>query len=267
MTDPKQKKDYLWLNLRELPYFRALLRAVEASFYQDLPVNEPVLDLGCGDGSFASITFDGNLAAGMDPWWTQLGLAAKTGAYQLVLQADGGKMPFPDESFNTVISNSVLEHIPDVDTVISETARVLKPGARFIFCVPNQNFTFNLSISRFLERLGWKKLAVGYRKWFNKISRHHHCDSQQVWGERLTRNHLVIDQAWDYFSPEALTVLEWGHYFGVPALVSKVLTGRWILAPARWNLGWLEKSLRPYYLEPKEHPRGSYSFYVVHKAA
>ena len=265
--DSKQKKDYLWLNLRDLPYFRALLRAVEASFYQDLPLVEPVLDLGCGDGNFASIAFDQKIETGMDPWRKQLGLAAQTGAYKLVLLADGGKMPFPDDVFNTVISNSVLEHIPDVDTVIIETARVLKPGASFIFCVPNQNFTHNLSISRFLERLGWKKLAAGYRNWFNKISRHHHCDSQQVWGERLARNHLIIDQVWDYFSPDALGVLEWGHYFGVPSLVAKSLTGRWILAPTRWNLGWLEKLLRPYYLEPKEQPRGSYSFYVTHKSA
>jgi hypothetical protein len=30
------KKDYLFLQLRDLPYFRAFLHAVESSFYQDL---------------------------------------------------------------------------------------------------------------------------------------------------------------------------------------------------------------------------------------
>ena len=40
------KKDYLWLNLRDLPYFRAMLRAVEAQFYQDLELLAPTLDLG-----------------------------------------------------------------------------------------------------------------------------------------------------------------------------------------------------------------------------
>ena len=51
-------KDYLFIQLRELPYFRAALRAVEASFYEDLPLPGPVLDVGCGDGHFAARTFD-----------------------------------------------------------------------------------------------------------------------------------------------------------------------------------------------------------------
>ena len=52
-----QQKDYLWLNLRELPYFRGLLRAIEGRFYEEIELAEPVLDLGCGDGQFAAVTF------------------------------------------------------------------------------------------------------------------------------------------------------------------------------------------------------------------
>ena len=266
MTDHKEQKDFLWLNLKGLPYFRALLRAVEAAYYQDLPLTSPMLDLGCGDGDFATNTFDRKIDVGMDPWLQELKQASDTDAYRLLLQGDGCNMPFPDDSFNTIISNSVLEHIPRVDDVISEVSRVLKPGASFIFCVPNQNFTHNLSISRFLERLGLKKLAAAYRGWFNKISRHHHCDSQAVWKERLETNHIAIDLAWDYFSPRALGVLEWGHYFGLPAWILKKLTGRWILAPSRWNLNWLLGLLRPYSLEPRYQPEGSYTFYIAHKA-
>ena len=47
-----EKVDYLWLHIRELPYFRALLRAVEARFYEDIELPSPTLDLGCGDGIF-----------------------------------------------------------------------------------------------------------------------------------------------------------------------------------------------------------------------
>ena len=39
-------KDYLWLNIRELPYFRGILRAVEARFYQEFNLAGPVLDMG-----------------------------------------------------------------------------------------------------------------------------------------------------------------------------------------------------------------------------
>lgn len=266
MTEQTEQKDYLWLNLKDLPYFRALLRAVEAAYYQDLPLASPMLDLGCGDGDFAVNTFDRQIDVGLDPWLTELKQAAGTPAYRLLLQADGGRLPFPDGYFNTVVSNSVLEHIPHVDQVIREVARVLKPGAGFIFCVPNQNFTHNLSISRFLEGIGFKKPAAAYRNWFNRISRHHHCDSQAVWSKRLHANGIALDAAWDYFSPRALGILEWGHYFGLPAWILKKLTGRWILAPARWNFNWLLRLLRPYTLEPRVQPQGSYTFYITHKS-
>ena len=45
---PDPPKDYLWLHLRELPYFRSLMRAVEASFYAGLDLPSPLLDVGCG---------------------------------------------------------------------------------------------------------------------------------------------------------------------------------------------------------------------------
>ena len=64
-----KKKDYLWLHVRDLPYFRGLLRAVEARFYMDVDLPEPCLDLGCGDGHFAKIAFDRPLEVGLDPWW------------------------------------------------------------------------------------------------------------------------------------------------------------------------------------------------------
>ena len=42
---PREPRDYLWNQLAELPYFRALLRAVESRFYADLPIVGIVLDL------------------------------------------------------------------------------------------------------------------------------------------------------------------------------------------------------------------------------
>ena len=70
-------KDFLWLNLRDLPYFRAMLRAVEAQFYQQFELPAPTLDLGCGDGHFASITFDRKLEVGLDPWAGPIHQAAR----------------------------------------------------------------------------------------------------------------------------------------------------------------------------------------------
>jgi SAM-dependent methyltransferase len=105
-------KDYLEPQLGEIPYFRALLRAVEARFYQEIELPRPVLDLGCGDGHFASQAFDNRLDVGLDPWWGPIKEASGRDVYRQLVCANGGGMPFPVAYFSSAVSNSVLEHIP-----------------------------------------------------------------------------------------------------------------------------------------------------------
>ncbi|MGC9357454.1 MAG: class I SAM-dependent methyltransferase [Anaerolineae bacterium] len=250
--------------LRELPAFRALLRSVEARFYADLPLPRPMLDLGCGDGHFATIAFPQGVDVALDPWWGPLREAHERGHYKLLAQSNGGRMPFPDEAFATVVSNSVLEHIPVVDPVIQEVARVLRPSGWFHFCVPGPNFRRFLSVARVLETVGLQGLAESYRRVFDTISRHHYYDPPEIWEARLSRSGLQLERWWSYFSPAALTALEWGHSLGLPSLLAKKIFGRWILVPKRWNLILTHALLRRYYEEslPEE---GAYLFFVAQK--
>jgi SAM-dependent methyltransferase len=257
-------RDTFRQQLRELPAFRALLRAVEARFYTDLPMRGPILDLGCGDGHFASIAFSKQLDVGLDPWPAPLQEAHRRGSHRLLTCSSGARMPFPAASFATVISNSVLEHIPDVEPVIQEVSRVLKPGGWFHLCVPGPNFRRFLSVARALDSLGLQGLAEGYRRLFDRISRHYHYAPPADWAERLARSELHLERWWTYFSPRALMALEWGHPLGIPSLVAKKLTGRWILVPTRWNLWPTEALLRRYYEEPLP-TEGAYLFFVARK--
>lgn len=266
-TRPQSARDYLWEQLRDLPYFRALLRAVEARAYQDFEIPSPTLDLGCGDGHFATIAFDHPLDCGIDPWLGPVRQAAQRGGHRLVIHGYGNNMPFPEGYFSSCISNSVLEHIPEVDAVLAEIARVMKVGGIFLFCTPNHHFLENLSISSFFDRVGLRFLGTAYRRFFNHISRHHHCDAPEVWEERLTRAGFKIERWQHYFSPEALHTLEWGHYFGLPSLVTHFLFGRWILARSRSNLALTYSLVERYYKEPFDQPKGSYTFYVARRIA
>lgn len=240
--------DLLERHLRDLPAFRALLRAVEARFYQDLPMARPVLDLGCGDGHFASLAW-GEVEAGFDPWWAPLTEARERAVHEVLAQAEGAAMPYAGGTFGTVVSNSVLEHIPELAPVLSETARVLRPGGWFYFCVPGESFLPYLAGGRALDWVGLTSLGDGYRELFNRISRHYHCDSPQVWKERLEVAGLELVRFWSYFSGRALTALEMGHYLGLPSLLSKKLFGRWVLWPSRANLWLTERLVRRYYEE------------------
>jgi SAM-dependent methyltransferase len=265
--------DLLWAHLRALPAFRSLLRAVEARLYQALlPLDEPVLDLGCGDGHFTSVAFPRRLAAGIDLLPGVLREARNRGSYRVLAQARGDALPYADGRFATVVSNSVLEHIPDVEPVLAEIGRVLqepdetrgRPGGRFIFCVPSDHFTELLFFPRLFRRLRLGGLARAYERYFDRISRHHHCDGPEIWSGRLAGAQLRLVDAFYYFSERATRALDLGHYFGLPSLVAKKLFGRWILVPSGWNLAPVERRLRPLYEESLPEV-GAYLFLVAEK--
>jgi SAM-dependent methyltransferase len=248
--------DFLFAHLQSLPYFRALIRSVESTYYQELPLPRPVIDVGCGDGVFAALTFRDKLDAGLDPWRAPIHEARKHGAYRMLVEADGARSPFAANTFASGVSNSVLEHIPDIDAVLAETARVLKKDSPFYFCVPNPRYLSELSMSKYL--------GSGYTKWFQKISRVVHADGPEAWRERLFRAGFNLERWWHYFSPAALRMLEWGHYFGLPSLLSKQLTHHWILSPTRWNLGLTEKVLQRF-ASPEPLETGTFTFYIARK--
>jgi len=261
----ESRKDHLWRQISSLPYFRGLLRAVEARFYENIELPAPTLDLGCGDGHFASLAFDRKIEVGLDPWEKPLREAAARGVYEKVVLSEGTKIPYPDAHFASAVSNSVLEHIPELDPVLSELARVLRPGASFIFCVPNQRFLGSLSIGRFFDRIHLARLGDLYRRFFDRISRHHHCDDLSTWQERLERAGFEIVDWWDYFSPRLLRVLEWGHYLGLPSLLTHVLFGRWIIGPWKWSLYFTRLITLNAYNEASIQKNGVYTFYITRK--
>jgi SAM-dependent methyltransferase len=247
---------FLFPQLCDLPYFRALVRAVEATFYQPLDLPAPTLDVGCGDGDFAVLTFDRKIDVGLDPWHGPIHEAGRRGTYHLLVEADGACAPFPEAVFASAFSNSVLEHIPHIDAVLADVGRVLKPGAPFYFCVPNERYLSELSISRVLGK--------GYTEWFRRISRVQHANGPQVWEARLERAGFQLEMWWHYFSPSAMRVLEWGHYFGLPSLVARKLTGKWVIVPSRWNLWLTERFVRKFAsAEPVKD--GTFTFFIARK--
>jgi SAM-dependent methyltransferase len=255
-------KDYLWLNLRDLPYFRAMIRAVEAQFYQAFVLPAPTLDLGCGDGHFAGITFARKLEVGLDPWAGPIRQAAKGQGYLSLVQAVGGRMPFPDGYYASAFSNSVLEHIPQVQGVLAELRRVLKPGAPFLFCVPNPHYLTELSIPGLLRKIGLSGAGQGYTRWFQRISRVEHLEWPDVWQSWLESAGFRLEKWWHYFSPPAMRALEWGHYFGAPTLLCHAVTGRWIIAPWHWNFSLTERFVRKYAIAQPD-AQGTFTFYVA----
>jgi len=74
----------------------------------------------------------------------------------------------------------------------------------------------------------------------------------------------VVDW-WHYFSPHAEHVLEWGHYFGLPSLITRKMFGRWILMPYPWNLALTRAVCQKAYSEASIQPEGTYTFYIARR--
>lgn len=130
-------------------YWRAV--EIEEVVRYDLPPG-PGLDLGCGDGHLMAIILrhvGPRDLSGIDVDPSETVLAARREVYREVVTAAADRMVFPDRSFEFVFSNSVLEHIENIDGTLSEVARVLRPGGRFLFTVPGPDFHACLRGPRF----------------------------------------------------------------------------------------------------------------------
>lgn len=93
----------------------------------DLKSDKSILDVGCGTGIYHNALVDTGHAhryCGVD---LSMGMLAEHSAPDRVTVSDVVKLPFADDSFDVVMANHMLYHIPDISAAIKEMHRVLKP--------------------------------------------------------------------------------------------------------------------------------------------
>jgi ubiquinone/menaquinone biosynthesis C-methylase UbiE len=129
-----------WANLRSHGKWQALQqKSVDLANFQ---AGEKVLDVGCGTGTFslqarARVGTTGSVS-GIDPGPRQIARArAKAARYGQTIDFRVGMiehLPFPDQSFDVVLSTFMMHVLPDElkSQGLSEIIRVLKPGGRLL---------------------------------------------------------------------------------------------------------------------------------------
>ena len=185
----------------------ALWRAVELRTAAEESFARPLLDLGCGDGLIGRVLFGPRgIDVGFDPWLAQLRRAAASGVYHHVQQALGDSMPYPSDSFATVFSNSVLEHIPDLPPVIREAGRVLRPGGRLILTVPSDKFHHLLYFYQARLSSGDSAGAARYAAQVDARLAHYHYHTPAEWADLLAQGGMRLEKA-RYYMPSPTMAL------------------------------------------------------------
>lgn len=96
-----------------------------------------LLDVGCGNGQFlVQMQQLGWEVAGVEPDPEAVCLAKKhlgSGIFQGTLE----KAKFPDDSFDAITMNHVIEHVPNPIELLVECRRDLKPGGKLVVVTPN----------------------------------------------------------------------------------------------------------------------------------
>lgn len=106
----------------------------------ELPAEAKILELGCGSGAMWmacperipagwSVTLSDFSAGMLDAAWRNLVTLGRGFKFE---QIDAQAIPYPDETFDIVITNFMLYHVPDRPRAIAEISRVLRPGGHLV---------------------------------------------------------------------------------------------------------------------------------------
>ena len=125
--------DELW---RLVPEDPGPVPAEIAGFVRALEPAERALDLGCGDGRLSGELRAGELTlADVSEVALERARRRVPGARSALLEPDR-RLPFGDGDFDLVLCAETLEHVRDVQLLLSEVRRVLRPGGRLAVTPP-----------------------------------------------------------------------------------------------------------------------------------
>jgi len=137
-------------------------------------LNGTVFENGVGLGAYLSrLAVDARQAIGLDVELERT-RETKTRVNQ-VLCGVGEYLPLPDNSFDLILSNEVLEHVEDDDLAVQEMIRTLKPGGRLVMFCPNRGYPFETHGMYWRGNYKFGNIPlINYlpRKWRDKLAPH-----------------------------------------------------------------------------------------------
>lgn len=227
----KVNSDFLEAYAAHAPLALAFERVLECRILSIQLFNHPILDIGCGEGLFAKILFADKIDTGIDPNSRELERARELDTYAELIECHGNAIPKPDGCYRTVISNSVIEHIPDFQSVLREAHRLLAPGGRLYLTVPSDKFDQYTWTSQTLSLVGLTALQRRFRNFYNRFWAHYHFYTPEQWAKMIEACGFQVIDLHSYGPKRACLMNDFLVLFSLPELVTKRLFNRWTLFP------------------------------------
>ena len=125
-----------------------------------------LVDIGCGTGSYAAALAElGWTVTGVDVSEDMLRRAREKGV--VTVRADAAALPFEDASFDAAVSIFTHTDVDDFSAVVGEVARVLRPGAPFVYvgvhpCFVGPHSVYDVDRGAPELHPGWYRLTGRY---------------------------------------------------------------------------------------------------------
>lgn len=245
--------------LENRPMFLAVIRTPEAILFQKYSnlIKKPSLDFGCGDGFFAKTVFGKDyIDLGLDVKNERTEKMIDKKIYKKVIFYDGKKLPFKDNYSQTIVSNCVLEHIPNVVFSLKEIYRVLKPGGYFITTVMTEKWNEYL--------FGKKIFGNWYVEYMKKKQLHHNLFSCKKWANVFKQTGFKVIKSYGYLNKKNSRFMDLAHYLSFPSLLSYRFFHNWQLFPKLTNLLWQPRIHKNISIDVKTN-ESSTLFFVLKK--
>lgn len=224
--------EFLRRYIEVAPLALAIERSMECEILAAQTFQRPILDVGCGDGVFASILCADRIDTGIDFDPAEIARAASSERYCELIACGGDGIPKPDGSYQTIFSNSVIEHIPDLMPVLKEQNRLLASGGRFYVTVPTDRWERAAWPARLFYAVKLDPLAERYAHFYNAFWRHFHAYSIPRWRALFEQAGFQVVEQKLYAPPNMTTMLDLLTPLSGPAMVSKKFLSRWIALPS-----------------------------------